>query len=293
MTKFDFILAQFRKTFGKKYENYVITRLYNLLNDDSIKFITQQYVRRPSGYALLDIYFPQFDLYLEIDEGQHKNNITSDELRCRDVVDATNFIEKRIIIYDRTQEDINYQIDEFISYLKDLKQSKFNNNSFKEWNIEQEMNPDYYIELGYLDVNDNVALNTQNDVFKCFGKIYQKPLYKCTIKHPIIKKNWIWCPKFFAHKDWSNELSDDNSIIKVIKKKDLRSFEERFKQYPSDGSRMVFGHIISPLGDRSYKFLGYFEFDYDLSVKNGTWTYKRTSTRINTLKVQPKKEKTL
>lgn len=292
MTKFDFILAQFRKTHNKKYENYVVERIYNLLDDESIKFITQQYVQRPNGkYALLDLYFPQLDYYIEIDEGQHKNNITSDELRFKDIIQVTNFIERRIIVYDKNQADINIDINNKISEIRQLKLNKLNNNTWIDWDITKEMNPDYYINLGYIDSSDNVLFENQNDAFKCFGKVYDKPQFRCAKKHPTINNNWIWCPKFFEHKDWYNEASDDYSIIKVVKKNDLRPFTDRFRDNPADGSRMVFGHIISPLGGRAYKFLGYYEFDYNLSIQNNTWTYVRKKTRVETLKPIPKKEK--
>ena len=245
MTKFDFILAQFRKTFHKSYENYVITKIYNLLDDLSIKFITQQYIKRPDSYALVDLYFPQFDLYLEIDEHQHKNNITSDELRGNDIANATNFTECRIKVYDVTHQEINNQINDFISLIKELKLKQINGGTFKEWDIENEMNPVYYIEMGYLDLDDSPSFRVQNDVFKLFGKKYEQTLRICSIKHPKLDNTQIWCPKFFEHRDWSNELSSDNSIIKTLYKSDIRDFMTKYKENPSDQDRVVFGHIKS------------------------------------------------
>lgn len=291
MTNFDFILAQFRKTYNKKYENYVVTRIYNLLDDSTIKFITQQYVKRPNGYALLDLYFPQLNLYIEVDEGHHKENITSDQLRCQDIIDATNFIERRITIYDRTHSDIDSQINDEVNLIKTLKNNKIQDGSWVDWNIESEMNPDYYLNLGYIDVDDNVSFQTQNDVFKCFGKNYQKTLWICSIKHPNLENTKVWCPKFTYHKDWLNVLSDDNETITQIDRRDKRSFIDRYKDNPCNESRIAFGHIISPLGYKTYKFLGLYEFDYNLSTINDTWTYRRVSKRVDTIKWKPKKTK--
>lgn len=285
MTKFEFILAQLKKTDKKNYENYVVTRLYNLLNDPTIKFITQQYIRRPNGYALVDLYYPQFNLYVEIDESHHKDNITSDQLRHRDIVDATNFIEKRIIVYDRTQEEVDKQIDDLLNYIKNLKSEQIKNDLFVEWNIDSEMNPDYYIDLGYIDTKDNVSFQTQNDVFKCFGKLYEKRYWRCSIKHPSEKNTSVWCPKFFEHKDWYNELSEDYSVIKTKSKNKDHNLEDLCKRDKKVPYRYVFGHIISPLGGKSYKFLGLYKFNYNKSIEEGIRVYERVKTRTNTIKV--------
>ena len=73
MNKLQFICRQLSRAEYKTYENYVITRIWHLLNDDSIKLITQQYVVRPNGgRALTDLFFPQLKVFIEINEGHHK-----------------------------------------------------------------------------------------------------------------------------------------------------------------------------------------------------------------------------
>ena len=51
----------------------MIQRIWDLLNDDSIRFVTQQYFKRNENgkYALSDLYLPQINMIVEIDEGQH------------------------------------------------------------------------------------------------------------------------------------------------------------------------------------------------------------------------------
>ncbi len=85
------------KTNKKNDENYVITRIWNRLDNLDIKFITQQYVIRPDGkYALTDMYFPQLGIHIEIDEGHHKTNIESDKAREENIVRVTDHEVKRI-----------------------------------------------------------------------------------------------------------------------------------------------------------------------------------------------------
>jgi len=71
MDKKEYIIRQLGRTKNKRYESYVVTRIVHLLNDFSIKFVTQQYVSRPEGRALTDLFFPQFGIHIEVDEGQH------------------------------------------------------------------------------------------------------------------------------------------------------------------------------------------------------------------------------
>ena len=61
MDKKEYIIRQLSKTNKKNYENYVITRIWSLLNDLDVKFICQQYVKRPKGCGLADMHFPQFN----------------------------------------------------------------------------------------------------------------------------------------------------------------------------------------------------------------------------------------
>lgn len=44
MNKKEYIIRQIAKTNKKNYENYVVTRIFHLINRLDIKFVTQQYV---------------------------------------------------------------------------------------------------------------------------------------------------------------------------------------------------------------------------------------------------------
>ena len=71
--KKEYITEQFRKSFNKKYENYCISRIYHLLMRDDIQLITQQIFYRADGkHVMADAYFPQINVWVEIDEGHHE-----------------------------------------------------------------------------------------------------------------------------------------------------------------------------------------------------------------------------
>ncbi len=51
MDKKEYIIRQLARTKHKKYEQYVITRIFHLLDNQNLKFVTQQYVYRTEGHA--------------------------------------------------------------------------------------------------------------------------------------------------------------------------------------------------------------------------------------------------
>ena len=82
--KHDYLVDQIHRTAYKKYENYVIGSLIHDKSLSDLKPCTQYYVKRvDGGYALLDLYYPQIELAIEIDEPPHENNVELDETRQR------------------------------------------------------------------------------------------------------------------------------------------------------------------------------------------------------------------
>ena len=62
------------RTKGKKYENFIVNAIYTKVGNPDLMPVTQQYVRNPNDSRkcyLLDLYFPQINFGVEIDEGQH------------------------------------------------------------------------------------------------------------------------------------------------------------------------------------------------------------------------------
>lgn len=86
----------------------------------TVKFITQQYVKRPNGRALADLYFPQINYFVEIDEAHHLSKIELDKVRDAYFEDATGVIPTRIDVASKSIEEINHQIDDVILEIKSL-----------------------------------------------------------------------------------------------------------------------------------------------------------------------------
>lgn len=288
MDKLVYISRQFHRAEYKKFEHYVITRIWHLLNDLDIKFVTQQYVTRPNGCALTDMYFPQFHLHIEIDEAQHfegdknqeQKQVERDKVREQDIINATNH---EILRVDVTQniEKINKKIDEIV---EKIKEKKLIAKDFQPWNIEKEQSSQTYIDLGYIDLKDDVAFRTEADAASCFGKFY-KGLQKGGIKHPKEDGKMIWFPKLYPNGVWSNSISDNEEEIREV----CELLEIRKTHYDAVVKsmfykRIVFARVKGPLGDIMYRFKGEYEFDQKASSKKEA-IYRRISKKVKTYPV--------
>lgn len=281
MDKKEYIIRQLGRTKNKKYESYVVTRIIHLLNDFSIKFVTQQYVTRPEGRALTDLFFPQFDLHIEVDEGQHFNhdNIKADKIREADIINATGHEILRVDV-TKSIEDINNQIDSIVAKIKNRRKVA----SFIPWDLDSEFNPETYINRGYIDVTDNVSFKTIKDACNCFGHNYNG--YQnagATHPDPTIM---LWFPKLFPNGEWDNQISDDEETI-IERNEDNIKAKNHVLSHLNDPQthkhkRIVFAKVVGNLGDILYRFRGLYELDTKFSNSEIGLVWRRINKRVAT-----------
>lgn len=280
MNKLQFISKQFSRAEKKAFEHYVVTRIWHLLNDTDVKFVTQQYVKRPDGIALTDMFFPQLKVHIEIDEKHHKFQINNDKIREADIISATGHEIKRI---DVTEDliKINESIDRVVERLKFIKNDTI---GFKPWDFEAEQDPKTYIEKGYIDLQDDVGFRTMVDAANCFGNDYKpKAIWTGGAKHAKEHNKMIWFPKLYLNGKWDNSISNDDEIITEICKTPENAnlhVDKSLKKY--DVKRIVFARVISPLGDVMYRFKGEYELDIEKTNYTNGVIYKRINTRVKT-----------
>lgn len=291
--KLEYISRQFKKAEHKKFEHYVVTRIWHFLNDLEIKFVTQQYVVRPEGRALTDMHFPQLRMYVEIDEGPHKDkiNIKYDNIRKSEILDATGHIEYRIDV-TKDIETINKNINEII---KIIKERKINVVNFKPWDIDAEQNPLYYIEKGNIHINDNCGFKTAVEAAYCFGKKYKKGgIWGGGVPHPVKKDTLIWFPKLkskrypklFKNNIINNSISiNEKTIIERIDP-DTKKVSEHINKVIKVGRkyRIVFAQEKSTLGDVMYRFKGVYKLDEKRTKPQIGIVWKRIAEEIETCK---------
>lgn len=287
MDKKEYIIRQLGRTKNKKYEAYVVSRIIHLLNNFDIKIVTQQYVVRPEGRALTDLFFPQLSIHIEVDEEYHKSNIQDDKIREADIVNATNHTILRIDM-SKSFEEINKKIDNIIQALQTKINELKENNLFIKWDIESEFNPQTYINRGYIDINDNVAFKTIKDACNCFGHNYTG-YQKAGASHPD-KDILLWFPKLFPNGEWINKISNDEEIITERNEDDekekihLASIIQ--KKNNEKHKRIVFAKVKGNLGDTLYRFRGQYELNIEKSNFEYGLVWERTKTRVATFQQQ-------
>jgi very-short-patch-repair endonuclease len=280
MNKLDYISRQFSKAENKRFEHYVVTRIWHLLNDLSIKFTTQQYVTRPDGRALTDMFFPQLELHIEIDEGHHKNQMEFDKLREADIINATGHEILRVDV-TKNIETINHEISQIIERVKEKQKVSSN---FKDWDINAEQNPLTYIDKGFIDLKDDCAFRTMVDAANCFGNNYKpKGIWKGGAKHTREIGKGIWFPKLYKNGEWNNSISNDETEIREISESP-KTVESHIDDILRKGiyKRIVFARVKSPLGDIMYRFKGEYELDKQQTNYTDGLLWKRISERVNT-----------
>lgn len=278
MTKRDYIIRQLAKTNKKNYENYVVTRIYHLLNRIDVKFVTQQYVNRPEGHALTDMYFPQLKLHIEIDEPFHKKQVELDIDRETDIIQATDHQVNRIVITEDL-ESINGKIETLLDQVRIKIEDLERKGKWEPWDLDKEFNPNYYRNKGYLDIEENPAFRKIVDASNCLGQNY-KAVQRAWFPSKVYPNHNLWFPKFYENEEWDNRISSDGRFI-TEKCKNPEKYESWFEEVTSNlVKRITFPRSIDNLGFRLYRFAGVFETDLESSSLENGVIHRLTQTRI-------------
>ena len=303
MEKIEYITNQLKKTFGKKYENYCVTRIYSLINRNDVKIVTQQlFKRKGKNIALADLYFPQINLWVEIDEGHHENQIQSDKDRTKEVIEMNkipNEVKKkyealeevinpeleepyRIVVYNKSLDEINKQIDVIVEEVNNRIVRLGEN--FIPW-INVNSNPDEFISKGVIKVSDNAKFKTIDTIGKLFN-IEKVPFNQKLHGYININSNiYYWCPTLKIVGDecdnnaWENEISEDgNTIFENQKEKSSHYISDVLNEKPI---RYIFTKYKDETGSMIYKFKGVFDLDEEETIKTNKRTWKKISDEIN------------
>ena len=294
--KRDYLIKTFSRTKRKDYENYVIGSIWHKLNNINIKPVTQQFVSRGNGhYALLDMYFPQINYAVEVDEAQHLNNKENDLQRELDVDEMLSAISNVNIEFGRVDitkslGEINDCINNIVVTIK----QKYTEAGSPIWIITDPV--DYARSRKSITVEDNLEFdNLYKQIRRLFGKKeYQNSRVRCTFDVSRgDTKAFVWCPKL-AIKDsggmytasdpnWENTISPDlNYIYEKFVGEKKSPMNDRYgptsKNSRKTYKRYAFAKERNCLGEKCYKFLGVFEFE---SLESNTATFKKVSDTID------------
>jgi hypothetical protein len=284
MTQLEYIARQLSRAQKKVYEHYVVNRIWHQLDDPELRFVTQQYVKRPKGIALTDMYFPQLKLHVEIDERHHfteeGNRTLFDQIREADLINVTGHLLRHVVVAGQPLASVHEQVKLLIGEIKTLKQGSL---GFQPWDFDAEQDPSLYIKRGYIDIQDDVAFPTMVAAANCFGNSYQSNgIWTGGARHPEPGCD-IWFPKLYENGDWHNSISaDDSTIVEKCKNPHRQKAHVDKTLTGSINKRIVFARVKSPLGDVMYRFKGEYELDRERTSYHSGVVSRRTATCVKT-----------
>ena len=287
--KLEYMERLFAKISKKKTESYVISRIWHQLDDDRVKFVVQQYIRRTQDkYALADLYLPQLNIFIEINEPFHKNNVEVDKVRNEEIVDKTHS-ELRIIdcgyvtkgkdgkdeIHWNSLDKIHCQVADVVKLIRQRISEL--GEKFKPWDDANTLSVEYHRSKGYLKVEDNECLRTTEDVAAVFGTKAKHRGFLRASGAGIGENIIVWWPNT-EHRLWHNELSEDGMFIyEYPKAEDKRA--AHLKQWLSapEETRVTFLRYKDDLGFCFYRFVGVFRLNHDKSIRENKCVWERVS----------------
>lgn len=256
----DFYARMLSKIRHKKYEFLVVSAIFHMLNDRSVEVTTQQLIRTNSGYFLLDLYFPQLKLAIEIDEPYHNNKIDIDKKRERAVIQASDIEFIRISISNKSLDNIYDEIRCIIKLINEKKARIQSQGQFEQFKFGKKYNTEYWLNKRLLSNNDDARFTTHAEVAKLFGRHY-KNHQRAIIK--LDDNNSVWFPKLYINNDWDNKIIDNGKTITMTllsssKLVVAERFNRKIKNTIDPNNFYVFSHHKDEFGQIYYAFKGIF-----------------------------------
>jgi hypothetical protein len=306
MSKKDYIVKQLGRTEKKNLENYCITRLYHKLDRLDVQFVTQQLFKRNDGrIALADLYLPQINMLIEVDEwhpDEEKDKSRTDEI----IKNRINGFEE--VVYHNLEEfrikagkdpETNKEIElehvnQQIDYLVDKIKRKISSlqDKFVSWNGAYP-NPQHFIDKGYIDTADKPSFRTVQEVSELFNKGY-KGMQKCWFEVEKGNNIRVWCPKLQLRQDdcpnvpYLNEISSDGATIWESARDKWKN--PQFIDIVINGKhkeltiRYVFAYYKDSIGEGRYRFRGVFQINKQRTIAENKRVWEKISDRVDLTK---------
>lgn len=285
------------RTKGKKYENFIVNAIYAKVDNPDLMPVTQQYVRNPKDsrkYYLLDLYFPQINFGVEIDEGQHMSDECQvlDKARTEAIKSAIGYEEARISIVDkktgqkRSYPEISKDIDLIVLRIK----QKIDDLGGVKWVTNEEKKRSLGIIKngpGIFDIKQDVTYRSITEIYNICGgcrgtgkdaKSLQKGFYKLNNQY------YLWVPTLTIEDNasdakYNNYLSEDGTVITEINYN-----PKGWDNYPGDRNRVVFMRMKDMYGRSCIRFIGVFQYKKGDSKE---CTHERIAKRVKITDLLP------
>lgn len=277
--KTQYLASALTKISHKGLELYCITRIWHLLNDLDIEPVFQQHVALPNGQrALIDLYFPQIKLAVEINEPYHKKQEDKDKTRNRNIVTIT---KSQIIKIDCSKglQDIHLKINALVNKIRKKILKKKKAKDFQPWTNKT---VDFFRTKGSFSRLDNDFLHNTFDFHKILGIKNKKRGFlpegygKNTTKDGL----YPWFPKTRITKqgnEWINEISDDEKFIYESNENKNKNSKHTDEIIAENHTRIVFLETKDFLGRKAYYFKGVYKLNIPETKKKRKCVWEKIS----------------
>lgn len=263
MDKREYLVRTFSRTKRKDYENYILNAVWQQMTYLQVRPVTQQYVKSgPNEYYLLDLYFPQLNVGVEVDEAYHLNNKAQDKIRTLDITSKLAAVPQtddfKIFRIDATLSagDLHHRIKEVADKISQLA-IKMN---IRRWDTDISIETQIQ-EKGFISVDDyyqfDRIVDFANGVFLKNYRGYQKAMFPVTIDNNIYG---AWSPvistnESIEHSAWYNKLNEDWTEITEVNTRD----DDKLITVKENEIRCVFAKMRNPFGFMKYRYIGNFQ----------------------------------
>lgn len=290
MNKLEYVARSLSRGTNKKYETYVINAIYQKVANPNLIIETQKEIRLENGYRpLIDLFLPQLNIAIEVDEGyhsneeQHKHDIwreksINSQISKPCIGDSIQF--ERVVAHDVSLEELNARIDEVVTLIK----NKINSRTTPLiWKSQEELIEDIK-KVGTIEANDCFNNNAQiiNIVYGRNLKGWQKASYRL-LWFPVISD--IDKEENLTNRaSWENFFNDSRNII-YERSADSNTNQEKKKWAIIDQEkgtkRIVFVRDRDSFGKTRKRFAGVFKASgWDDNLNAQIWKLKLTEIKI-------------
>jgi len=278
MDKMEYLKKTFARTTGKNFENYVITQIWAKVEKCGLYPVTQQYVKRENGYALIDLYFPQIKFAVEVDEYAHEKNVLLDKIRMDEIFSSIEGIKSERI-KERNYNDVKKQIDNVVNKIIEKTETSGKVKWDENWLLDDYEKTFKIIKdrkkLLCSDLIGFKRIQVTNDIFNM--RLTEGYLQYGKSFFELSQYERIWFPHLTPNKKWNNRVSDDWKLIFEENKENISNVKADEKSHNKNIKRYTFAKYKNPLGETYYRFIGVFIFKELIKT---IFTYERISDEL-------------
>lgn len=290
MDKLEYVARSLSRGTNKKYETYVINAIYQKVNNPNLIIETQKEIKLENGYRpLIDLFLPQLNIAIEVDEGyhvneeQHEHDIWREKSinsQIRKTCIGSNIQFERVIAHGVSLEEINARIDEVANLIKD----KISSRTIPLlWKSKNELYDDIK-KRGTIELDDCFDSNVQiiNLVYNKNYSGWQKSTYRL-LWFPVISDE-DENESLTSRNSWQNFFNSTHTII--YERSDNSCINQNKKKWAiwdeqNETIRIVFVKDRDSFGKTRKRFAGVFRASgWDDNLNAQIWKLERTRIKI-------------